>query len=220
MVKCPGQDQRFWHPDDIFEVKCPNCSNNIEFWKDEPKRKCPDCSHLTWNPKIDIGCAQWCQYAQQCFGAADGDEILCQKLIAKLKEIKNLDQTQIDHLQQVLKYADQIQHGAGGNPLVIKATAILVNLQDQVLARKLLTEHDIDEDAIDQVCRILSNHLASKEIDTIEHKIIIDANHLSSFISESDRIDQKKLNDLIDNVLLTSKAKKIIKEIIVKKTTS
>ena len=74
MIKCPGQDQRFWNPDDIFEVKCPNCSYNIEFWKDEPKRKCPSCSHLTWNPKIDIGCAQWCQYATQCFGSADTDK--------------------------------------------------------------------------------------------------------------------------------------------------
>ncbi len=217
MIKCPGQDQRFWNPDDIFEVKCPNCSNNIEFWKDEPKRKCPNCSHLTWNPKIDIGCAQWCQYATQCFGAADGEEILCQKLIAKLKELNKLDQLQIDNLQHVLKYADEIQHGQGGNPLVIKAAAIFFNIKDQVLARKLLTDSDVDEHAIDQVCNIISNHLSSKEIDNIEYKIIRDAIEICNLLN---RADQSQIDNSFSDRFLTSKAKKIVKEIIVKKNTS
>ena len=26
MVRCPGQDQRFWKPDDTFEVTCPGCA--------------------------------------------------------------------------------------------------------------------------------------------------------------------------------------------------
>ena len=43
MVRCPGQDQRFWKPGDIFEVKCPGCGGAVEFFKDEPKLKCPKC---------------------------------------------------------------------------------------------------------------------------------------------------------------------------------
>ena len=68
MVRCPGQDQRFWKPGDIFEVKCPNCGQTTEFFKDEPKLKCRKCGQMVLNPKIDLGCAEWCQYAKQCLG--------------------------------------------------------------------------------------------------------------------------------------------------------
>ena len=66
MVKCPGQDQRYWKPEDISEEDCPACGAKIEFWKDEPRVKCPKCRKAVMNPKIDLGCAQWCRYAQQC----------------------------------------------------------------------------------------------------------------------------------------------------------
>jgi ribosomal protein S27E len=68
MVKCPGQDQRFWKPDDIFEVKCPGCRGVIEFFKDEPSLKCCNCGRTVLNPKINLGCAKWCKYADQCLG--------------------------------------------------------------------------------------------------------------------------------------------------------
>lgn len=70
MVRCPGQDQRFWKPEDIFEVKCLNCGEQIEFFKDEPKLKCRRCGQMVINPKIDLGCAEWCQYAKQCPGSS------------------------------------------------------------------------------------------------------------------------------------------------------
>jgi hypothetical protein len=66
MVRCPGQDQRYWKPDDIFEVKCAGCGRPVEFFKDEPKLKCKGCGRIVPNPKIDLGCAEWCQYAEQC----------------------------------------------------------------------------------------------------------------------------------------------------------
>jgi hypothetical protein len=39
----------------------------VEFFKDEVKRKCR-CGHVIVNPKLDFGCAEWCQYAEQCIG--------------------------------------------------------------------------------------------------------------------------------------------------------
>jgi ribosomal protein S27E len=70
MIRCPGQDQRFWKPEDIFEVQCHGCGSPVEFFKDEPKLKCRKCGQIVANPKIDVGCAEWCQYAQQCTGAS------------------------------------------------------------------------------------------------------------------------------------------------------
>jgi len=68
MLKCPGQDNRFWKPEDIFEVRCPGCGQVVEFFKDEPTLKCRKCGCIVANPKIDPGCAKWCRYADRCTG--------------------------------------------------------------------------------------------------------------------------------------------------------
>ncbi|MHC4242746.1 MAG: phosphohydrolase, partial [Planctomycetota bacterium] len=89
MVRCPGQDQRFWKPEDIFEVKCPACGGSVEFFKDEPKLKCRKCGQSVDNPKIDLGCAEWCQYAEQCLGVSPEGElnIIADKLKDEMKEV-------------------------------------------------------------------------------------------------------------------------------------
>ena len=68
MVRCPGQDQRFWKPEDIFEVACPGCEKKIEFFKDEPQLKCKNCERMVLNPKLNPGCTKWCKYAKECLG--------------------------------------------------------------------------------------------------------------------------------------------------------
>ncbi len=67
-MKCPGQDSRYWKPGAIFEVKCPNCGELIEFFKDDTRRKCPGCGQEVPNPEMDFGCAAYCPYAEQCLG--------------------------------------------------------------------------------------------------------------------------------------------------------
>ena len=57
---------RYWKPEDIFTVACPFCRAEIEFWKDEPVRLCPGCGKEVRNPKLDPGCAEWCQHAPEC----------------------------------------------------------------------------------------------------------------------------------------------------------
>lgn len=66
--RCPGQDMRYWKPEDIFIVTCHFCGGEIEFWKDEPVRACPSCSEEVRNPKIDTGCAKWCRHGDECQG--------------------------------------------------------------------------------------------------------------------------------------------------------
>jgi len=74
-MKCPGQDMRDWKPGDIFEVTCHWCNEGvIEFFKDEPKRKCPNCGLPIKNPKINVGCLEWCEFAHLCAEALQGDQ--------------------------------------------------------------------------------------------------------------------------------------------------
>jgi hypothetical protein len=63
-MKCPGQDTRHWKKEDIFEVRCPVCFTSVEFFKDDVRRRCKKCI----NPKLDLGCLEWCDYAEECVG--------------------------------------------------------------------------------------------------------------------------------------------------------
>ncbi len=65
---CPGQDTRYWRPDDIFTVPCGSCGAGIEFFKDDTARRCSKCGARVKNPRLSMGCAQWCQHARECLG--------------------------------------------------------------------------------------------------------------------------------------------------------
>lgn len=67
-LKCPGQDMQRWTFDDIFEVQCSYCKTWLEFWKDEPVLCCPSCNKEVRNPRLDLGCAEWCPSADECLG--------------------------------------------------------------------------------------------------------------------------------------------------------
>ena len=64
-LKCPGQDTRYWKKGDIFDDRCQGCGKEVEFFKDDVRRRCK-CGRMIVNPKLDLACAEWCQYAEQC----------------------------------------------------------------------------------------------------------------------------------------------------------
>jgi predicted RNA-binding Zn-ribbon protein involved in translation (DUF1610 family) len=65
-AKCPGQDLRYWAPEDIYEVPCVSCKKPIEFFKDDLRRRCPHCGKINLNPTNDLSCAAWCSAAVEC----------------------------------------------------------------------------------------------------------------------------------------------------------
>jgi ribosomal protein S27E len=67
-MRCPGQDTRNWKRGDVYDVSCPECGTPVEFFKDDPTRRCKTCGHKIINPKIDFGCAAYCQGAEGCLG--------------------------------------------------------------------------------------------------------------------------------------------------------
>jgi len=71
-LKCPGQDTRYWKKGDIFDVRCPKCGQDVEFFKDDVRRRC-QCGQVIVNPKLDLACAEWCQYAEKCVAGLPTD---------------------------------------------------------------------------------------------------------------------------------------------------
>jgi len=234
MVRCPGQDQRFWKPEDIFDVNCPGCNKPVEFFKDEPKLKCRNCGQVVVNPKIDLGCAQWCQYAEQCLAVSVKNEatIMREKLIREMMNVFGADQRRIDHALAVLNYAEQIQTAEGGDPLVVKAAAILHDIgiheaehkydssagkyqeiEGPPIASEILAKYDLDETVVEHICRIIANHHSAKDIDTLEFRIVWDADRLVNISEEFPDKVREKLQEFIGKVFKTYKGRQIAVEL-------
>lgn len=60
MRKCTGNNTQDWGFDAIFEVRCPNCTTQVESFKDEITGNCPQCGKSVQNDRKDYGCGQWC----------------------------------------------------------------------------------------------------------------------------------------------------------------
>ena len=237
MFRCPGQDQRFWKPDDIFEIKCSKCGQSVEFFKDEPKLKCRKCGDLVVNPKIDLGCAEWCQYAKQCLGESFGKDasVLRDNLIIEMQKVFGDDNKRVEHALAVLDCAEQIQLVEGGDPLIVKAAAILHDIgiheaerkydssagkyqeiEGPAIAEGILKKYDVAEEAIEHICRIIANHHSAKDIDTKEFRIIWDADQLVNIPEEFADAGEDKLNEIIEKTFKTKKGKKMALDLFVK----
>lgn len=154
-IKCPGQDTRYWKPGDIFTTECPKCGAEIEFFKDDTRRRCAWCGHLFYNPRIELGCAEWCQYAEKCVPELVKEKKAMQSfkeiLVARVKAILAGNAAGQERLDQAVKYAGELLRAEGGDPKVVFAAVILkpVNLsQARELLAELETEPEIAADII------------------------------------------------------------------------
>jgi HD superfamily phosphodiesterase len=236
MVRCPGQDQRFWKPEDIFEVECSSCGHAMEFFKDEPQLKCHWCGHIVVNPKIDMGCAQWCQYAEQCLSVTvENLKAIRDELVNEMKKVFGDDQKRIEHALAVLNYAEQIQAVEGGDPLIVKAAAILHDIGIQEAERKygssagkyqeiegppiakgILERYEINSDAVEHICKIIENHHTAKNIDTTEFRIVVDADRIVNMNEGYRDVTQEKLREIIGNKFKTNEGDRIAEKIFLK----
>jgi len=189
------------------------------------------------NPKIDLGCAEWCQYAEQCLGVnvVKNLKVMREKLIGRMKNVFGDDQKRIEHALAVLDYAEQIQNIEGGDPLIVRAATILQDIGIQEAERKygssadkyqeieglpiaeeILKRCDISAEAIEHICRIIANHHSAKDIDTIEFRIVWDADQIVNLLTDSRQASNEKLQEIIDKTFKTDEGRRIAIDLFVK----
>ena len=113
MMMCPGQDTRFWGPEDVFEIPCQACGEPVEFFKTDVRRRCHNCGKRVQNPKVSLGCAKWCAHAKECLGydpeqvqMSDTAELsLIDQLVDAVKKHFGEDQDGVTHSLLVLDRA-------------------------------------------------------------------------------------------------------------------
>jgi hypothetical protein len=238
-MRCPGSDTRNWKPGDIFEVPCPVCDQPVEFFRDDVRRRCPACNYQFRNPRLNLSCAQWCPQAKQCLNASrieqgGGHEqnLLVNRLIEAMKKYNGSDLRRIAHALKVFEYASEILQTEGGDPQVVFAAAILHDIgiheserkykstagkyqeiEGPPIARKILEEVGLPAGVIDHICKIIANHHSAKDIETLEFRIIWDADWLVNIPDEHPGLGPDELQKLIEIIFKTSTGEAKAKEI-------
>jgi HD superfamily phosphodiesterase/DNA-directed RNA polymerase subunit RPC12/RpoP len=240
-MKCPGQDMRYWGPEAVFEDKCPQCGSTIEFFKDESARKCRKCGHKMINPRMDFGCASYCQYADQCLGElppellAQRKDLLKDRVAVEMKRYFGQDFKRIGHASKVARHAEQMVKEEKGDMAVVLIAAFLHDIgikeaerkyqsneahyQEQEgppVARAILKKLGASAELIEEVCDIVGHHHHPRPEETINFKILYDADlivNLEEKHKESP-IALEKLAGIIEKSFLTKAGKMLAQKIL------
>jgi HD superfamily phosphodiesterase len=113
------------------------------------------------------------------------------------------DTRRIDHALAVFSHADKIRDIEGGDALVVTAAALLHDIgiqeaeriygsnapryQEQLgppIARRIMEDLEIGPATVEHVTRIVGSHHSAGDIDTIEFRIIWDADALVNLADE------------------------------------
>jgi HD superfamily phosphodiesterase/ribosomal protein S27E len=239
-TKCPGQNTMFWGPEDIFEVTCSNCGNAVEFFKDDASRACRSCGKRIQNPKLSLGCAQWCEYAEDCLGfdpktqkpGDSNEEALVDMLVEAAAEEFGSDRKRFAHALEVLEYARRILRSEPGDPRVVLSAAVLndagVRVADMkrvsssgeyrepegpTAGKRILEKIGMDELTISRVCRIIVDHHAGCDADARESKILRDADLLANYPEEFAGAEKNLTDRELDKIFKTKTGREIAREL-------
>jgi HD superfamily phosphohydrolase YqeK len=240
-MKCPGQDSRFWKPEAIFEEKCPKCGHTVEFFKDDTARKCEECDHRFTNPKMDFGCASYCQYAEQCIGTlppeavAQRENLLKDRIAVEMKRYFRTDFKRIGHAMRVARHADRIGKSEKGNLAVILAASYLHDIgipeaerkhasaapqyqeeEGPPIARSIMIKLGVKEELIDDVCDIIGHHHHPRNEETVNFKVVYDADFITCLEEKHKEkpMEPDRLIRIFKKSLLTASGLQTAKEVL------
>ncbi len=232
---CPGQDKRKIIPEPMI---CPACGYEAEIFSDEIKGRCPKCQKIFYREVLPT-CIDWCASAKECLGGqAYGNYLknralfLKDKLLAELKEYFGSDIKRINHARKVLEYAQELLRQEGGDWSVVVPAAILHDvgikaaeekygssaghLQEKEgpeIARKILLKLGFKKKEIEETCQIIAHHHSPGKANTLNFKILYDADWLVNLKDETDITDKGKVKAIIEKVFLTTTGKNLAYEL-------
>lgn len=244
-MQCPGQDSRYWSPDAIFEARCPKCGHEVEFFKDEGSRKCRKCGNRVLNPKIDLGCASYCPYAEQCLGSfpselkKSGQEQLRDRVAVEMRRYFAPDFKRIGHACRIVRHAEEILKGEQGNPGVIVIAGYLHDIgikeaerkhgsaeheyqhrEGPPAAREILMKLDAEKGLIKEVCDIIGHHHDPDTDETVNFKVIYDADLVADLEEKYTRQKpiKEEITEIIKNKFLTQSGRTLAEKILIDKS--
>lgn len=133
------------------------------------------------------------------------------------------DEKRISHAIEVTKYAEEILKGENGDEDVVITAAIFHDIgiheserkygsnaghyqeiEGPPIARSIMEKYNLPKDFIDEVCEIIGNHHSPGKVNSINFKIVYDADCLVNFGDRIREKGQKYVDKLVDKVFLTT----------------
>jgi HD superfamily phosphohydrolase YqeK len=240
-MQCPGQDTQYWNQDSIFETRCPECGHPMEFFKDDATRRCGGCRKKIVNPKMDFGCAAYCKFAEQCLGTlpeefvAKRDDLLKDRVAVAMKRYFGTDFKRIGHAGKVARFAEQIGKQEKANLAVVLCAAYLHDigiknaekkynssavqyqeLEGPPVARELMEELGAKKALVDEVCDMIGHHHHPGEDESLNFKVLYDADMLANMVECKDRkgVDTSEFLAKLDRLFLTPSGNALAKEVL------
>lgn len=227
-MKCPGQDSRFWGKEAIFEARCPQCGNPVEFFKDEPSRRCRKCGHKFVNPRMDFGCAAYCKFADQCLGElppeliAQREYLLKDRVAVEAKKRYGRDFVSIGRAVKSARLAEEILRTEKGELPVVIIAAHLHLLpygtkehptpeESALAAEEILKTLSHNEELNRKVSELIRKRDERPDLSDANHVVFHDAIAIAKFEEELKRHPEKALTP---PEVITPTARKILDSII------
>lgn len=240
MHKCPGVDLRHIRVEeqeckncgykleifsDEIRTLCPKCKT------ESYREKIPSCIDWCSYAKECIGQEKYEQLKPRIETnktKLDFKEKILSEMVSHFKD----DIKRICHAMKVTYFAEKIlQQEKDADRKVVVISAILHDIgikecerkynstdgqlqekEGPPIARKILQKLGIKQEVIDEVCKIIASHHSPGEVNTMNFKIVCDADWLVNLEDEFDLKDKKKLEKTIDKVFLTATGKQLAKE--------
>jgi hypothetical protein len=202
----------------------------MEFFKDDTNRKCPGCGKRIVNPRMDFGCASYCQYADQCIGSLpeefikQREDLLKDRVAVAMKRHFKTDFRRIGHAMRVARHAEVIGRGEKANLAVVLCAAYLHDigiteaerkynsnapkyqeLEGPPIARAILEKLGAGAPLVEEVCDIVAHHHHPREEDTVNFKALYDADLITNLEEEGrDKpMDRDRMMTIIGKSFLT-----------------
>ncbi len=205
----------------VYQVDCPKCGAAIEFYKDDTSRKCSRCSHRLVNPKMDFGCASYCQFAEQCLGTlpeeftGSREDLLKDKVAVEMKRHFRTDFTSIRQATDAARHVENIGKTEGGNLAVLLCAAYLHGTGPES-ARAILQKAGAAGALIEEICGLLTAQSNLPGEPSLQAQILHDAVALSRLRDDlqQGRMEKGSIEDQINQGLFTRSAQNIAAELL------
>lgn len=149
------------------------------------------------------------------------------------------DTRRINHARRVTEYVEKLLETESGDYLIVIGAAVLHDigihqaekkygstagkyqeLEGPPIARDILTGLGFEQRQTEEICRIIAHHHSPGVINTIDFRILYDADWLVNLKDEYDIRDEVKLNKIIDRLYLTQSGKILARKIYLPKEDS
>ena len=239
---CPGAKQLRQPRPEILE--CPSCGAEVEIWSDEIKATCSNCKKTIFR-EGNMSCLDWCKYGKECVGNDIYERYMKnkavsvkQQLLKTLEEYFGKDRKRIDHAKDVLHFAEELAKEEEADWHIVIPASILHDVGIKVaeekygssaghyqeqegppVARSILLKLGLNKEDIEEICAIIGCHHSPGRLDTLNFKVLYDADSLVNIRDVLDRKSGNRLRELIEETFLTRTAKELAEKLYLKEFT-